>query len=96
MCGNRWSLPPESRPSPRGGDEKYEIIEGCHECPFLETLAFGDIFCRYTKLPRDMVVDPFDVRIPPRGCPLLDGGTVTVILRQAEYQKSGGNGGRDV
>lgn len=79
----RWKVPPRRWGDP--GDRVFQIVEGCCDCPFLEVLPFGEVECRHTDLPVGLVLDPTAIQLPPRGCPLLDGGSVTVILRQAEY-----------
>ena len=79
LCVHRWKVPPR-----RAGDRIFRIVTGCHDCPFLEVLNFGEVECLYVDLPEDLVLDPFDTKMPPRGCPMLDCGSVTVILRPEE------------
>ena len=59
---------------------KIYVVHGCHDCPFLEVHAFGHVSCPHTELPEDLVVDPFNTQLPPKGCPLLNGGSVRVCL----------------
>ena len=58
---------------------KHKIIEGCHDCPMLEVLPFGDIRCEYVNL-EDVYVDPLDPKPPPPGCPLLYNGAIMITL----------------
>lgn len=59
----------------------YVLVEGCTDCPFLECRPFGEVHCPYATLPEGVVLDSFYLEPPPPGCPLLDGGTVTLILK---------------
>ena len=54
------------------------VVKGCHECPFLKALPFGQCQCPFVQLPDGFFPDPLEIKVPD-GCPLR-GGTVTVAL----------------
>ena len=55
-------------------------VQGCHDCPMLENQGFGTMKCRFLPYPMEIFVDPLDLRPPPKGCPLLNGGLIFITL----------------
>ena len=59
-------------------------VSGCRDCPILETHGFGQASCRYLPFPMEIFIDPFDIRPPPTGCPLLNNGSIFICLEQPQ------------
>jgi hypothetical protein len=64
------------------------IVSGCHDCPILENHGFGQASCRYFPFPMEIFIDPFDIRSPPSGCPLLNGGSIFILLEQVSRDET--------
>ena len=55
------------------------LVQNCCDCPMLVDSGFGTGECPYLPDPIEKVMDSFDLKPPPDGCPLLKGHIVVTL-----------------